>query len=139
MNITRILSTLALCGGLALGMAQPAQADGFRIGYHHGWGGWHRSGYSVSVGLGGPVYGGYYGGYYGGGYYAAPAYYDPPQRCYYDYYGVYRCRAPYYGPAYYSGYYGPAVSIGYYRGWGGRWYGGHWYRGGGWHGGHWRR
>jgi len=58
--------------------------------------------YSVSIGT--PAY---YGDY------CAPAY---TPRCYYDYYGYYRCR-PYY--AYYGGpyYYGPAISFGYYRGW----------------------
>jgi len=58
--------------------------------------------YSVSIGT--PAY---YGDYY-----YAPAY---TPRCYYDYYGYYRCR-PYYA---YGGpyYYGPAISFGYYRGW----------------------
>lgn len=125
MNITSKLAALVVCCAGAVALAQPARADGFSIGYHSGgWGGWHRSGYSVSVGVG--------SGGYGGGYYAGPVYYPRPA-CYYDYYGYYRC------PVYYGGYRGPVLRVGYWGGWRGGWYGGWrgggWYRGG-WHGGH---
>ena len=128
MNITSKLAVLAVCCAGAIGMTQPAKADSFSIGYHGGgWGGWHHSGYSVSLGVGGPYYG---GGYYYGG----PVYYNGP-RCFYDYYGYYHCR-----PYGYGGYYGPAWGVSYYGGWGhpyrGGWYGHGWYGNGGWHGNH---
>lgn len=120
MNITIKFAAIALLGTGAIALAPAAQADGFRIGYHHGG---YRSGYSISVGVGN----GWYGGGYGGPVYVR-------RGCYYDYYGYYRC--PRYAPVYY----GPVLRVGY-----GGWYGGGWYRGGwygrggyhgGWHDGH---
>jgi hypothetical protein len=67
----------------------------------------HADGFALSVGTGPAYYGGYY---------------NPYRRCFYDYYGYYRCRPYYAGPAYYGGpYYSPGVSIGYYGGGNYRW------------------
>jgi hypothetical protein len=135
MNIKSGLAVLAVCCAGALGIAQPAKADSFSVGYHNGYHGWHHGGYSVSFGAG-PAY-------YGGGYYGGPAYYAG-SRCFYDYNGYYHCSPSY--PGYYGGgYYGPSFGVSYYGGgWGHPWYGGgrggwHGGWGGGWHGGngHW--
>jgi len=84
-------AAIGCCCWVGVGAMPIAQADGF----------------AVSVGTG-PVY---YQDY-------DPAY--RYHRCYYDYYGYYRCRPYYAYPGeygYYGGpYYTPGISIGYYGG-----------------------
>jgi len=89
---------LAACCAASVGAMPNAHAD---------------SGYAVSIGTAPAYYGDYY--------------YGPPTRCYYDYYGYYRCQ-PYdpYSAYYARPYYGPAISFGYYSGWRGGWRGRDW-------------
>ncbi len=121
LGLVKVTALAALCAA-GLGMPHSANAGGF-FGYS-GHDGHNR--YSVSIGLGGP--------YYGGGYYRPRAYYYAPRRyysyayapSYYDYSyapAYYPGYDAYYNGAYGGGYYGGGVSYGisyggsYGRGW----------------------